>query len=189
MLECEVCPRNSVGPGATGLSGCICAAGMEMRNTTCQPCRAGTYSDRGVCLPCRNGTFSGNAGASVCLPCPSSTTSGPGSTACTVCEAGNVPSQDGGSCTPCPAGYYCGVGVVMPCPLGSYSLKTGLALKTQCQPCPANYFCRTPTTIHPCPPNTWSPTGSTNRHFCQCNAGFRCIYFMTDTKAIRIIPH
>lgn len=191
MLECELCPVNSRGPGATGLSGCICNGGMEMRGTTCQACPRGSYSspaEGGVCKPCPNGTFSSTVGTSACTRCPSSGVAWNGATLCRNCIVGKIPSQDGGSCVPCPSGYYCGLGVVIQCPLGSYSLETGLTSKTQCPACPANFFCRSPTTIQPCPANTWSPRGSITRHFCRCNNGFQCTYFMADTKTISISP-
>jgi hypothetical protein len=82
---------------------------------------------------------------------------------------------------PCPAGYYCGLGVVFACPLGTYTLQTGLTSKSQCPPCPENYFCRSPTTIQACPANTWSPKGSITRHYCRCNRGYKCTYFFTTT--------
>lgn len=92
-------------------------------------------------------------------------------------------------CVPCPAGYYCGIGVVYACPLGTYSLRTGLTSKSQCPPCPSDYFCRSPLTIQKCPENTWSPEASITRHYCRCNNGYICTYFMTDTGRIMINLH
>lgn len=147
----------------------------------CVRCGVGKYSTTGVCQPCRNGTFSTAVGASQCLSCPNYAVAWNGGTACTTCTLGKVPSQDGGACVPCPAGYYCGIGTLIACPLGTYSLKTGLTSKAQCPPCPANYFCRSPTTLQACPANTWSPAGSITRHYCRCNNGFKCTYYFTTT--------
>ena len=183
--ECRSCPRDSSGPGGTGLSGCVCAGGLEMSmigtDPACVRCPAGKYSDTGVCLPCQNGTYSNAAGMSACLKCPIHAVAWGGATICRACVLGTVPSPDGGRCVPCPAGFFCGFGTVFACPLGTYSLRTGLVSRTQCPPCPANNFCRSPTTIQACPANTWSPPASITRHFCRCNNGWRCTYFFTNT--------
>lgn len=186
--DCKLCPKNSLGPGATGLSGCRCAGGMELRGQECVSCVAGKYSPPGdnICLLCANGTFSQAPGASVCLSCGTSGVSLSGTTSCTSCVLGTIPSRNRTVCVPCPAGYYCGIGVVYACPLGTYSLKTGLTSKSQCPPCPGDYFCRSPLTIQKCPENTWSPEGSITRHYCRCNNGYICTYFMTDTGKIMI---
>ena len=181
--ECKLCPKDSSGPGGTGFSGCVCGPGLEMSAArTCVKCLAGKYSaTNGVCLPCPNGTYSRVAGASQCLRCPNYAVAWNGATVCVACVLGKVPSSDGGSCVPCPAGYFCGFGTVYLCPLGTYSLQTGLVSKTQCPPCPANSFCRSPLTIQSCPANTWSPAGSITRHYCRCNNGFKCTYYFTTS--------
>ena len=186
--ECQVCPKDSVGPGGTGLRGCICATGMEMAvaEQACVKCVAGKYSTTGVCLPCPNGTYNTAVGAGECLKCPNYAVAWNGAVACRTCVLGTVPSVDGGSCVPCPAGYFCGIGTVFLCPLGTYSLKTGLISRNQCPPCPANSFCRSPTTIQPCPANTYSQPGSITRHYCRCNNGYKCTYYFTTSGQIML---
>jgi hypothetical protein len=191
---CLLCPPNSVGPGGSGLDGCKCRAGMDMQvfdETTpyCVQCKKGTYSngiDGGECRPCWNGTYNAQAGSGVCYACPSYGIAYGGATACTACATGKIPSRDGGSCVPCPAGYYCGPGVVYMCPLGSYSTKTGLTLKSQCPACPRNYFCRSAITIEACPAHTWSPLGSVTRHFCVCDSGYRCTYSFSTVGNVNL---
>jgi hypothetical protein len=79
---------------------------------------------------------------------------------------------------------------VVSCPLGTYSLKTGLILKSQCPPCPRNHFCRSPLLIEACPANTWSPPESVTRHYCVCNNGYKCTYYATKTGnfAVTLTP-
>jgi len=187
--DCLLCPPNSAGPGGTGLSGCVCGGGLALVDGACVACPPGTFSppDENACLTCGNGTYNRQQGASACLSCGARAASGPGATTCTTCTLGTIPSRATGACTPCPAGFYCGLGLVFACPLGSYSLQTGLTSKSQCPPCPANHFCRTTTTIHPCPANTWSPRGSITRHFCRCNNGYKCTYFFTTTGSA-VVP-
>lgn len=179
--DCRLCPQNSVSPGGTGFSGCRCIGGLEMRGDVCAACGVGKYSPPGgnACVLCGNGTYSRVTGASACLSCGTRGVSGPGATACRDCALGTIPSRDGGTCVPCPAGYYCGLGVVFACPLGTYTLRTGLTSRSQCPPCPRDHFCRSPTTIQQCPANTWSPLGSITRHYCRCNTGYKCTYYFT----------
>ena len=194
---CQFCPASSASRGGTALDGCKCNGGLELRRTTqgpaCVACQKGGFSSPGgnVCLPCQNGTYSTTTGASRCLQCPAGSISWNGATSCMNCVLGQIPSSDRGSCVPCPAGYYCGtVGVVVSCPLGTYSLKTGLILKSQCPPCPRNYFCRSPLLIEACPANTWSPPESITRHYCVCNNGYKCTYYATKTGnfAVTLTP-
>ena len=189
---CQSCPVSSQSPGGTGLAGCRCNGGLEMRvvqgASYCFQCRKGWYSPPGgnVCQRCPNGTYSVVEGASRCLSCQPNAVSAGGATVCTNCVLGRIPSPDKGTCVPCPAGYYCGLGTVIQCPLGSYSLKTGLTARNQCPACPKNFFCRSPTMIQPCPANTWSPAGSITRHYCACNNGYTCQYFFTTTGNVAI---
>ena len=194
---CLFCPASSTSGGGTGLDGCKCNGGLELRRTAqgpvCIACQRGSFSGVGgnVCRPCQNGTFSTAARASTCFQCPAGAISWNGATSCTNCVLSQVPSGDGGSCVFCPAGYYCGTrGVLVSCPLGTYSLKTGLTLKSQCPPCPRNSFCRSPLLIEGCPANTWSPLGSVTRHYCVCNNGFKCTYFAMKTGnfAVTLTP-
>jgi len=189
---CRLCPANSVGPGGSTLAGCRCNAGLEMRVEAripyCGACAAGKYAAQGgnVCVACRNGTFSAQAGAGACTACPSYGVAWGGATACKSCALPTVPSGDGGSCVTCPAGYYCGIGKVYACPLGTYSTKTGLTSKGQCPLCPRNSFCRSPLTIQACPANTWSPSGSVTRHYCVCNSGYKCLYSFSTVGNVNV---
>lgn len=188
--NCLLCPPSSSGPGGTGLDGCKCGVGLEMQvlkdSPYCVACKPGKYSNQGVCLPCWNGTYNTQAGSGVCYQCPSYAVAWGGATACTSCAMGKVPSRDGGSCVACPAGYYCGVGVLYACPPGSYSIKTGLTLKSQCPPCPRNYFCRSAVTIEACPAHTWSPLGSITRHYCVCDSGYKCLYSFSTVGNVNL---
>jgi hypothetical protein len=179
---CRQCPEFSTGPGGTNLSGCLCSAGRTLQTVQaapfCVPCPAGSYSLQGgkACLPCPNGTFSG-LGAGVCSACPPRSASRTGATACFLCRVGETLSADRGRCVPCPAGSYCRTdGTVVSCPLGTYSLKTGLTAASQCPLCPKNNACVSPLQIEPCPPNTYSFSGAVNKHKCICSTGFRCDY-------------
>ena len=188
--NCLLCPPSSAGPGGTGLDGCKCGIGLEMQvlqnNPYCVACKPGKYSNQGVCVPCWNGTYNTQVGSGVCYQCPSYAVAWGGATACTTCVMGKVPSRDGGSCVACPAGYYCGVGVLYACPLGSYSIKTGLTLKSQCPACPRNYFCRSAITIEACPAHTWSPLGSITRHYCVCDSGYKCLYSFSTVGNVNL---
>jgi hypothetical protein len=190
---CQLCPARSTSAGGTALSGCKCEAGTELKilqgSPYCIQCsKPGTYAPAGAntCLLCGGGTFSTALGASACIACPTNGIASNGATACTGCALSTVPSSDGSRCVPCPAGYYCGVGKVYACPLGTYSIKTGLTKKAQCPNCPANSFCRSPTTIASCPENTWSKPGSVTRHYCICNSGYRCEYSLNTVGSLTV---
>ena len=180
---CKMCPDFSTGPGGTNLTGCKCSAGRFMQAVVSSPyciqCGAGKYSGAGLvdsCLLCPNGTFS-RAGAGVCTVCPARSVSRVGASACLLCKTGETLSADKGSCVPCPAGSYCGLdGSVVSCPLGTYSLKTGLTSASQCPLCPRNNACVSPLKIEPCPAHTYSFSGAVNKHKCICSRGYRCDY-------------
>ncbi|KAE8591947.1 hypothetical protein XENTR_v10018612 [Xenopus tropicalis] len=123
------CPNGSFSPipcplgsysntsGNIGLADCV----------LCEPehiCPIGHYCPTGSAEPkaCPLGYYQDKIGQSHCIVCP----------------AGKV----------CPAGYFCVQGTEFgyqhPCPLGTFSNKTGLANKEECSPCPGGSFCATP---------------------------------------------
>ena len=133
------------------------ASSVTARNSTCDPCRAGTASsaDGVTCDVCGNGTFSlaraGNctacalgwfaaAGSSVCTACPRDTyldVGGKGSVeACQPCPPGTVSSKLGNSdpqCTACPPGTFQFNGTCTSCRAGTYS-RTGMVTCSVCLP-------------------------------------------------------
>lgn len=192
---CRMCPEFSVGPGATNLSGCQCWAGRVMElvqgSPSCVACASGKFAEAGSleCTNCRNGTYAWQTGASACLNCPggSVTLAGEGATSCTACPLGFTPGHDLGSCVVCPAGFVCYPdGQVIPCPIGTYSLATGLTSLGQCPLCPRNFACRNPTSIESCPTHTTSQPGSINLHMCVCDRGFRCTYSFSTRGRISL---
>ena len=81
---------------------------MNLLDSTCTLCPAGTYSDTngaiGSCTTCPAGTFS-IGGASTCTLCPGGTYSTVGAAeSCTACPAGTYSADGATNCTACPAG-------------------------------------------------------------------------------------
>lgn len=189
---CRLCPEFSSGPGGTDLTGCKCVAGRALQavqNTPyCVLCQAGKYAGTGTdqCLPCPNGTFAGGIGSSACAPCPARNVAAGGASACVPCRPGELVGRDLGSCVPCPAGSYCELDQVISCPLGTYSLRTGLTSASQCPLCPKNFACVSPLRIEACPAHTTSPAGSVNKHKCVCDRGYRCDYSFSTKGAVSL---
>ncbi len=192
---CQNCPLYSSSKGGTNLTGCLCIDGRALstnvQNTPlCLECPIGSYGRDNQCTLCANGTFSSvQRGASACTACPPGTISSRvGASICTPCPLGftSTPS-DRTRCFLCPAGRVCAPGSEMvSCPLGTYSLATGLTSVSQCPLCPRNYACGSPTTIDPCPEHTTSPEGSVNRHQCVCDPGYKCDYFFSTSGELTL---
>lgn len=185
---CAPCPYFSVSLGGGDISGCLCSAGYLRQLVPfflCYPCAAGTYSgiNSTTCLPCGAGTYSPLA-ASGCVQCVTGTYQpNQGSDRCLPCQAGTLSDPGSQVCQACPAPLYCeGGGRYAACPLGTYSVGTGLRDAADCPVCPANRFCQTSGEIEACPPHTSSFTGSVSKLNCRCNPGFTCTY----TKAVRV---
>ena len=185
---CAPCPYYSVSLGGGDISGCLCSAGYLRQLApffVCYPCQAGTYSDINAtaCLQCGAGSYSG-ASASGCLQCGTGTYQpNPGGDRCLACQAGTLSDPGSPVCQACPAPLYCeGGGRYAFCPLGTFSMSTGLQSVTDCPVCPANSFCQTSSDIEACPPHTSSVSGSVSKLSCRCNPGYTCTY----TKAVRV---
>jgi len=80
----------------------------------------------------------------------------------------------------CPIGKYCPTGTETPidCPVGTYSMSTGLGLLGDCYTCPAGFFCDTlgltDYTSKICPAGYYCPNGSTSSTTNQCPIGYMC---------------
>ncbi|KAM8927608.1 uncharacterized protein RCH25_007839 [Pelodytes ibericus] len=132
-------------------------------------CPTGHYCPPGASFitvyPCPEGTYGPKTGASSisdCEVCPSGMyCSSEGLLKPTgYCHAGYYCSLGAVNPTPinprapsnlhslaqndiCPAGHYCPHGTLspVPCPVGTYSMASGLSSYEECQPCPAGHYC------------------------------------------------
>lgn len=186
--SCSPCPYNSISQGGGDLSGCLCEAGYLRQLApffVCYPCQAGGYSsfNATACIPCDVGTYSA-ASATACTQCGTGTYQpNTGGDRCLACQAGTLSDPGSRMCQACPAPLYCeGSGRYAYCPLGTYSISTGLQSVADCPVCPANSFCQTSGDIESCPPHTSSVTGSVSKLGCRCNPGYTCTY----NRAVRV---
>ncbi|OAF70026.1 hypothetical protein A3Q56_02216, partial [Intoshia linei] len=169
LSDCLSCPAGQycAAPGLSIVSGdCsagyYCPSGSDVSTKTM--CPLGYYcpvksSDK---IGCAIGFYQDLLGQPLCKVCP------PGmysdaikSISCKVCPE-TFYCIDGKTKVICPAGKYClsGSGLILPlCPIGTFSLSTGLKDYTECTPCSSGKYCATAglTTV----------TG-------DCNAGFYC---------------
>lgn len=157
----------------------------------CRKCPPGTYcSAQGMSspTPCPAGQFSSieglklknctNVEAGYYLPGTGNITDndpGRGKIPCTVghyCPAGSSAPVI------CTAGHYCdttGLPAPKPCPGGTYGNTSGLSNEACSGECQAGYICppgSTMSTVIPCPPGSFCPTGSAAAQ--TCPAGYYC---------------
>jgi hypothetical protein len=73
------------------------------------------------------------------------------------------------------------------CPLGSYSILSGLDEQSDCAGCPAGFYC--PNTTHKlkCPPNTMSAARSSDLGECLCAPGYSCRIIIVVHAEIRLL--
>jgi hypothetical protein len=176
---CDKCPGGTASAATTASSGAVCGQ-----------CAAGRYAPAGsaACLPCKAWSFSAAGGASACTNCSLGFYAAVGVTQCAACPPGKfsvaaISSASG--CLLCQPGKFC-VGAIEAnkpggvqmedCPLGTYSLDTGMNSRSQCTACPEGSFCPNPTTIGACPTGTTSNASSTSQLQCTCMVGFSCRY-------------
>jgi hypothetical protein len=125
---------------------CICCAGQYKQSYQHLTNQEWEYFHD--CIPCQTGTWMSQDvhRLSSCDACPPNSMSGQGSDSLSdcLCNAGTSGGVDGsGMYVPC-----------QPCDAGTYKEITGSA------PCQT------------CPPDSYSPSGSTRAGACQCNAGY-----------------
>ncbi|XP_063291751.1 zonadhesin-like [Pelobates fuscus] len=176
-------------------------------------CPIGHYCPPGASFitvyPCPPGTYGPKTGGSSKLDCEAC----PAGMYCSseglykptgYCQAGYYCSQGAINPTPinprvpssvhsstqndiCPAGHYCpnGTLVPVPCPLGTFSMTSGLSSDEDCQLCPAGQYCAHPglsdlSQILPCSSGYVCKEGSSvpcptdEVHGYQCPIGFYC---------------
>ncbi|XP_064159371.1 SCO-spondin [Anguilla rostrata] len=162
LSHCLPCPAgfSCASPGLSAPSG-LCQAGyycplrQNSSNPTSYTCSPGHRCPPGSATqsPCAPGTYQDRPGQADCAPCPA----GHFCTGSSHPETGHTPS-------PCPKGHYCPPGaksgVEFPCPVGTFSDRTGVSRAEQCAPCPPGKYCGSA--------GLSAPTG-------QCSAGYLCI--------------
>jgi hypothetical protein len=178
--DCQACPagKHTVNPGGGA--------------TECVACPPNTWSDANTdsagCQRCPPwSTSPGGTGPLGCM-CASGLYmyQSPGGDlfSCMMCAAGKYSSGKTNTCIVCPSGTYSegqAAAACTPCPPGTYGTATGFTSASQCALCPANKVCPDPSTMEPCPVNTYSLPGATSMKSCVCNVGFDCTY----TKAVK----
>ena len=131
-------------------------AGQYYNGASCQNCGVGTYSPGSVasCTNCPEGKYSAINAATGCTSCPANSNSPEGSSSCT-CNTGFAATSNGGCAQQCSAGYTGpDGGPCTECVAGKYKTTTGTAACTGC------------------PGNSISPSTSSARTACVCNAGY-----------------
>ena len=134
--------------------GFYCPEGMNVSAPAEFLCPFGMHCSRGSSEPrqCAAGTFTSNAGSAACVQCPARFYCLP------VVRENSTLNQ-----RLCPGGYYCPTGTGLdwhPCPAGTYSNETGLAVEDECRPCTPGHYCATP--------GLTKPTG-------LCYGGYYCV--------------
>ncbi|CAK8677709.1 unnamed protein product [Clavelina lepadiformis] len=165
----------------------------------CASCDAGYYCpDNGTItpVPCGKGMYSG-FGLSECLICPAGYYCDDDTTTNAVlqnktcpegmhCDNGTVQAPDLFDFS-CPAGFYCLRGSTepypQPCPVGTYSDKTGLKTSAECTPCTEGFYCDVTNLTAPagdCPPGYYCITGTGDSNSHPCSRGT----FLNGSSAI-----
>ncbi|XP_040546472.1 zonadhesin-like isoform X6 [Gallus gallus] len=134
--------------------GWFCPEGSASGQHSDYLCPVGHYCPTGSPepIPCPSGKYQDQAGKSQCETCPAGM----------FCALEDHPSglhnNSHGVSKPmvCPAGYYClpgtKAGNEYPCPVGTYSNKTGLRNPRECLPCPGGTFCASAGLVSPSGP-------------------------------------
>ncbi|KAL2085398.1 hypothetical protein ACEWY4_018718 [Coilia grayii] len=148
---------------------CLCPA-----TSTGGRCQKGFFCPFGSSepQPCPAGAFCNSTGLSLpsgpCLP----------GFYCTG-RAFRPNPRDGLTGNICPPGAYCGEASEEPerCPVGTFSMATGLVRRSECQTCTEGHYCSSPglhTPTGPCSEGYWCPAGQEADRVLQCPVGHYC---------------
>ena len=80
----------------------------------------------------------------------------------------------------CPVGTYCdgGLSAAVNCPVGTYSVSTGLKADTECYDCIEGFYCDvaglSSLAAKKCPVGYYCPRGTSNPNANECEAGYMC---------------
>jgi hypothetical protein len=110
---CTPCADRTIAPAPGGVAVCTpCEEGyIEVGNTKCEICPAGTCQLLNECEPCFAGLFQANPGQTFCLPCPRGSVQPlEGQPVCIQCPVNFVqPTRGQTECVACPAGTLEGI--------------------------------------------------------------------------------
>ena len=169
---CAACAAGTgalAGASSSGTCGACGAGKFSTAGSGCIDCRAGKYSpttgaaDESACLNCPPNSYGNTTAAvsaSACRACPSNSLSTAGSTRIDdcLCNAGFRQSEAHDACTLCSPGYYDESSTRYECS------RCGAGLYSAAEGAPDVESCR------PCPPGTWSESGSPDCHACFENS-------------------
>ena len=104
-----ICPVGLV--ELTAEKRCGCAAGLDVKKTSCVPCAAGTFKAKASfepdeCEKCAPGKYAPSTGATECFSCPASTYSAAGAERCLECSHPLTSPEASAACTYCMEGYH-----------------------------------------------------------------------------------
>ncbi|XP_072885876.1 uncharacterized protein [Hemitrygon akajei] len=146
--DCLPCPpgfscdrKGLISPSQACDAGFYCPAAQNSSRPAPFICAKGHQCPQGSAeqQPCSSGTYQDQAGQASCIPCPVGFF-------CHLTSSNFSNSLQGVQAPhPCPAGYYCpegsGLPFQSPCPVGTFSNRTGLGAVTDCLLCPHGKYC------------------------------------------------
>ncbi|XP_038634722.1 multiple epidermal growth factor-like domains protein 11 [Scyliorhinus canicula] len=146
--DCLSCPpglscdrQGLVSPSQSCDAGFYCPPGQNSSRPTSFICTRGNHCPQGSGKPrpCPPGTFQDQVGQASCIQCPA------GYFCHFTSDVDSDLSHGVLTPLPCPRGYYCPEGTMsashFPCPIGTFSNRTGIGTVTDCLSCPPGKYC------------------------------------------------